>query len=331
MHLIIIDTAFPHLRHDMTIAHAQMEHTGTMPPIASLAPDVVVDMMMCYAKYLVDDGRTIDAADFIDTLIYDDEAGDVPPLYSAWLWLAHMMLLMDGGNYTLALSSAENALHQLADITGKKSDDFLAILDALLYNLAIVHHNTGEDARAVKELTKSQQLCERLARKNQERFSPMLMHLVEASTAVIKSRSKQLSVLAYYQSETERYTRQLENSEGNDLREGMSHLVDALKNEGDIMLNMGNARNAVKYYTKALRYLKRMHDQLGERELRISIGLARALLRIINRRAAAEQLLNSLLPLARKLQASNEVIEIENLLSNKNRNVNIMTLLKSIF
>jgi tetratricopeptide (TPR) repeat protein len=159
----------------------------------------------------------------------------------------------------------------------------------------------------------------------------MLMHLVEASTAVIKSRSKQLSVLAYYQSETERYTRQLENSEGNDLREGMSHLVDALKNEGDIMLNMGNARNAVKYYTKALRYLKRMHDQLGERELRISIGLARALLRIINRRAAAEQLLNSLLPLARKLQASNEVIEIENLLSNKNRNVNIMTLLKSIF
>ena len=103
----------------------------------------------------------------------------------------------------------------------------------------------------------------------------MLMHLVEASTAVIKSRSKQLSVLAYYQSETERYTRQLENSEGNDLREGMSHLVDALKNEGDIMLNMGNARNAVKYYTKALRYLKRMNDRLGERELRISIGLAR--------------------------------------------------------
>lgn len=74
-----------------------------------------------------------------------------------------------------------------------------------------------------------------------------------------------------------------------------------------------------------------MNDRLGERELRISIGLARALLRIINRRAAAEQLLNSLLPLARKLQASNEVIEIENLLSNKNRNVNIMTLLKSIF
>ena len=130
---------------------------------------------------------------------------------------------------------------------------------------------------------------------------------------------------------SKRYTRQLENSEGNDLREGMSHLVDALKNEGDIMLNMGNARNAVKYYTKALRYLKRMNDRLGERELRISIGLARALLRIINRRAAAEQLLNSLLPLARKLQASNEVIEIENLLSNKNRNVNIMTLLKSIF
>ena len=50
-----------------------------------------------------------------------------------------------------------------------------------------------------------------------------------------------------------------------------------------------------------------------------------------NRRESAEQLLQSLQPLAKKLNATNEIIEIENLLNNKNKNTNIMTLLKGIF
>ena len=44
-----------------------------------------------------------------------------------------------------------------------------------------------------------------------------------------------------------------------------------------------------------------------------------------------EQLLQSLQPLAKKLNATNELIEIENLLNNKNKNTNIMSLLKGIF
>ena len=97
------------------------------------------------------------------------------------------------------------------------------------------------------------------------------------------------------------------------------------------MLEMGNGRNAVKYYTKALRYQKKLGEKMGERELRLSIGLAKALMRLINRRAAAEQLLRSLLPLAQRLNATAEEHEIQNLLNNKNKNMNIMTLLKSIF
>ena len=97
------------------------------------------------------------------------------------------------------------------------------------------------------------------------------------------------------------------------------------------MLEMGNSRNAVKYYTKALRYQKKLNVAMGERELQLSIGLSKALMRLINRRAAAEQLLTSLLPLARRLGASREVIEIENLLAGKSKNFNIMSLLKGIF
>jgi glycerophosphoryl diester phosphodiesterase len=97
------------------------------------------------------------------------------------------------------------------------------------------------------------------------------------------------------------------------------------------MLEMGNSRNAVKYYTKALRYQKKLGEKMGLRDLQLSIGLAKALMRLINRRTAAEQLLRSLLPLAQRLEATAEAHEIQDLLNNKNKNVNIMTLLKSIF
>ena len=69
---------------------------------------------------------------------------------------------------------------------------------------------------------------------------------------------------------------------------------------------------------------------MGERELTLSIALAKALIRLVNRRAAAEQLLNSLLPLAQRLQATKEITEIEQLLNNRNKNHNIMTMLKGI-
>ena len=69
---------------------------------------------------------------------------------------------------------------------------------------------------------------------------------------------------------------------------------------------------------------------MGHKELVLSIGLAKALIRLANRRDAAEQLLNSLLPLAQRINATDEIAEIEQLLNNKNKNINIMTLLKGL-
>jgi len=96
------------------------------------------------------------------------------------------------------------------------------------------------------------------------------------------------------------------------------------------MLDVGNSRNAVKYFTKALRYQKKLGGKPGKKELRLSIGLSKSLMRLVNRRASAEKLLQSLLPLARQLKAYDEVIVIENLLNQTGRNSSIMSLLKSL-
>ncbi len=330
---LLTNFTFPHLNNDMTLAQAQINRTAAMPAIDGLAPDVVLDMYMTYAEFLIADHRTTQAAQLIDNLLYDDETSPaMPPLYNTWLWVMRMTLLIADESWALALGSAENALQQLASIKGKKSEDFMALLVAILYNLAMVHNATGDNSRASKELTKAQQLLERLCKKNEQRFSAMLLYAVDASTDIISSRTKQMNVLAHYQAIIDANTLKLsERGTESETRQALNELVDSLRKEGEIMLQMGNGRNAVKYYTKALRYQKKLNEPLGMRDLTLSIGLARALMRLINRRAAAEQLLTSLLPLARKLGASNEVIEIENLLSNKTRNFNIMTLLKGIF
>ena len=332
MNSLPITIALPHLKNDMTIARAQMATSGTMPSSKGLESDIVIEMQMCYVEYLINNKRDMEAEQVIEEFIYDDERmQQLPELYSAWLWLARMALLIDSGNPSLSLGAAENALLVLSDHQGKKTEDFNAIVAALLYNLALAHHDMGDNSRAAKELTKAQQLLERLTKRNEARFSAMLLMAVEASTEVIKSKTKQMNVLAHYQSASELYMSELNSGDANATRTAMSNLVDTLGKEGDIMLEMGNGRNAVKYYTKALRYQKKLGEKMGERDLRLSIGLAKALMRLINRRAAAEQLLRSLLPLAKRLDATAEANEIQELLNNKNKNVNIMTLLKSIF
>lgn len=332
MNPLPVSVALPHFKNDMTIARAQMAVSQTMPPSKGLDQNIVTEMQISYAEYLIANKRDLEAEQVIEGFIYDDERMmELPELYAAWLWLARMALLIDSGNPSLSLGAAENALLVLSNHQGKKTEDFNAIVAAIIYNLAIAHHDMGDNSRASKELTKAQQLLERLAKRNEARFSALLLMAVEASTEVIKSKTKQMNVLAHYQSASELYMSELNSGDANETRTAMSNLVDTLGKQGDIMLEMGNSRNAVKYYTKALRYQKKLGEKMGHRELVLSIGLAKALMRLINRRAAAEQLLRSLLPLAQRLDATAEANEIQDLLNNKNKNVNIMTLLKSIF
>lgn len=332
MTALSISVAMPQLKNDMTIARAQMATSGTIPPSKGLDDSIVTEMQMCYAEYLIKSKRDLEAEQVIEEFIYDDERmQDLPELYAAWLWLARMALLIGSGNPSLSLGAAENTLLVLSTHQGKKTEDFNAIVASLLFNLALAHHDMGDNSRAAKELTKAQQILERLTKRNEARFSALLLKAVEASTEVIKSKTKQMNVLTHYQSASELYMSELNSGDANATRTAMSNLIDTLGKEGDIMLEMGNSRNAVKYYTKALRYQKKLGDRLGLRDLRLSIGLAKALMRLINRRAAAEQLLRSLLPLAQRLEATAEEHEIQDLLNNKNKNMNIMTLLKSIF
>lgn len=328
---LLLDSSFPKLVNDITVAKAQIDQLNKMPDFDAMSREMMLEVKLWHVYYLITNDHSGDAAPMIDTLVFDESYSDMPHLYVSWLWLARMTIFISNSDFMLALGAAENALLQLVEITNKKKEDFLAILASLLYNLASVHNSIGDGARAKKELTKCQKLFERLVKKNERRFSPMLLYAVEASTSIIISKTQQMNVLKHYDDEVKLYTSMLNNGDSKKTREALINLVNSLKKEGDIMLEMGNGRNAAKYYTKALRYQKKVSTHMGHKELVLSIGLAKALNKLANRRDSAEQLLQSLHPLAKRLNATNELIEIENLLNNKNKNTNIMTLLKSIF
>jgi len=328
---LLIDASFPKLGSDITVAKAQISTIGKQPDLEGLSREAVLEVHLWQVLYFINNGRSAEAAPLIDTLVFDESYSDMPALYVSWLWLARMSIFVANSDFMLALGAAENALTQMVDITNKKKEDFLAILASLLYNLAAVHNSLGDSARAKKELTKCQKLFERLVKKNERRFSPMLLYAIEASTSILTSKAQQMEVLKHYDDEVKLYTGMLNNGDSKRTREALINLVNSLKKEGDIMLEMGNGRNAAKYYTKALRYQKKVSTHMGHKELVLSIGLAKALNKVVNRRESAEQLLESLQPLAKRLNATNELIEIENMLNNKNKNTNIMSLLKSIF
>ena len=332
MKRLLIDATLPHLATDITSLQHQAQAQGEMPDVSQLPQQQALEAQVWWAKWLMTHSREAEAASFIDEIVFREDADELPVLLHSWLWLARMSLFISSDDWMLALGSAENLLQVITSVTNKRGEDFLAQLAGLLYNLAYIHNQTGDNNRAVKELTKAQKLYERLVKRNNARFSAMLINSVEASTTIFKSRLKQMNVLAHYQSMTELYTEQVNKKDKNaeQTRVAITNLVESLKNEGDTMLTLGNARAAVKYYTKALRYQKKINQQMGYRELTLSIALARALLRLSNRRTAAEQLLNSLLPLAQRLDAVQEIEQINQLLSNRNKNNRIMTLLKGM-
>ena len=119
-----------------------------------------------------------------------------------------------------------------------------------------VQHEANKQAlkriEALKESDpdKAQKLLEKLAKKDKMRFGASIVNAIEASTTIFNSRLKQMNILAHYQITTDLYLDKAHKG----VTQAIYDLVESLQNEGDLHLKIGNYRDAVKYYTKALRY-----------------------------------------------------------------------------
>ena len=318
------EMAFPALGSDIEQWKEQIIETGTLP-MELMEGEQSNDVRRWYILYLLSEGLIEEAKNSLATI---NRNGYVGTLGGAWLSLADMTVGIELNELSEALLAGEEALKRLAEVEEDRSNpDFIAIVAGVIYNLAMVHHAVGEIVRAEKELLKAQKLFEKLAKKDKQRFGTSIVNAIEASTTIFNSRLKQMNVLAHYQVATDLYLDKAHKG----ITQALNDLVDSLQKEGDLHLKIGNYRDAVKYYTKAIRYQKKVTTKMGERELRLSMNLGRALLQIKNRQSTGEQLLKSLLPLAERLDAVSEKNEIQALLEHKGKSFDFLSFVNKWF
>lgn len=198
-----------------------------------------------------------------------------------------------------ANNSAAATLTLLSQEPRRKDEPFLSILAALLYDIALMHRDREQNKQAERAIEKSMKLFERLAKVNPSRYgSPHLLAL-NASTEIYKSTAKQTKILADHQAAANTYMRML--SEGTE--DAAIRLTETLIAEGRTLVKMNKHREAIQYFTRAMKYLSKIDPEFSRMHLELSIDLGQALLTQKGTREKGIHLLNTMLYKANKINA----------------------------
>ncbi|MCM1164235.1 MAG: hypothetical protein NC339_08315 [Muribaculaceae bacterium] len=258
----------------------------------------------------------------------DSESDSLTDLRATIMQIITALYVSVGNLDKAAASAAASTLNMLARRPRRKDTPFMEMLALTLYDLAMLHSSTGEYKQAERELEKAVKLLERLAKSDAERYAPALVTALGAATTVYHNRVTQAELLARYQEATSNYTRMV--SEG--IAEAAGQLVDSLISEGDTLARMGRHREAIQYYTRALKYMQRLEPEFSERQLRVSIALGESMLRIGPMRDKAIHLLNTMLHKALKINQPAHHRHISELLATvKAPGLDILSLWHKIF
>lgn len=198
-----------------------------------------------------------------------------------------------------AATAAASTLNLLARSPKRKDQPFLEILASTLYDIAVLHSSNGEYKQAERELEKSIKVFERMARTAPSRYAATVVAALGAATNVYRNRVAQAELLAHYQAATTEYTRMV--SAG--MTDATDRLAESLTNEGDTLARMGRHREAIQYYTRALKYLQRLEPEFTVRQLEVSVALGESMLRVAAMRDKAVHLLNTMLHKALRINA----------------------------
>lgn len=227
-----------------------------------------------------------------------------------------------------ALKAAASTLTLMAQEPRRKDEAFLSVLASLLYDIALIHNARDESKQAERAIEKSMKIFERLARLNAARYGSAHLSALNASTQIYKSRIKQSKTLAEHQMATNTYLRQL--NEG--IEEAGLRLVDSLAAEGRTLAKMGKHREAIQYFSRALKTLTKISPEFNLQQLELSIDLGQSLLTIKASREKGIHLLNTMLYKANKISADDQhrrIVEI--LLNAKNPDMDIFGFWHKLF
>lgn len=232
------------------------------------------------------------------------------------------------GDTDQAAFAAARALHLLAARPKRKDAAFLVTLGSLLYDIARLHSIQGEHKQASREIEKAVRIFERLAKSDPGRFAAPHLAALDAATTVYANRRNQAELLENYQRATSEYQKLVEAG----VEDAPLRLAESLALEADTLARMGKHREAMQYYTRALKYLTSASPEFGLTHLRLSIALGEQMLKVGNMRDKGVHLLNTMLHKATKCNALDEHRRIvDTLYHAKSGSLDILSLWHKMF
>ena len=256
-----------------------------------------------------------------------EEQGHLLDIHAALMQILTAVHIYNGAIED-ARRAAAATLNLLSMEARRKDEPFLLTLAALLYDLALVHNSRSEYKQAERDIEKSMHIFERLPRLNPDRYGPAHMMSVNAATQIYRSRERQTAALANAHEATAAYlTDAAAGVEG-----AAMLLIDSLAQEGRTLAKMSRQREAVQYFTRALKYLAKLQPDFGLQHLELSIDLGEALLEVKATREKGVHLLNTMLHKATKLNADDQHRRIVEILYNaKHGSIDILSFWHKLF
>ena len=200
--------------------------------------------------------------------------------------------LIEAEKYMEALERTISALQRLKDFADHENEEFKALLVALIFDLAEIHYELKDFKRSEKELDALFKVLDPLVVRNPDRFGRLNILAMELSTRILRSKKKTIDMLARQQMHVDALTEKVNAGIGS----ATDRLVDSLCNVGRLLASSGDYREAMKFFSEAIRISKKRTGKVNKKEIKMTVEMAEIMIRVKSMRPRAERLLDAVLP-----------------------------------
>lgn len=205
--------------------------------------------------------------------------------------------------YMDALERIFAAMKSLRDFPDYEQKEFREVMVVLLFDLAEVHFYLKDYKQSEKELESLFKILDGMLKKDAERFGPLHILAMELSTRILRSRKKVLDLLVKQKINAD----QLYEKVNSGVVAATDKLVESLRKVGQLLASAGDYREALKFYSEAIKFSKKRTGRVSRREVKLTIEMAEIMMRVRVMRPRARQLLEAILKHAIAL----ETVELE--------------------
>ncbi len=211
--------------------------------------------------------------------------------------------LADEQRYMDALERTIEALRTLREFSDYENTEFRAQLSVLLYDLAELYFALDDFKQSERLLDILFKILDPLVKNDSERFGPAHILAMELSTRILRSRKKTVDLLAKQQLVTSLLYEKVNSG----VVAATDKLVESLRKVAGLLGAAGDYKASLKFYAEAIKFSKRRSGRVTRKEVKMTIEMAKIMMRIHHMRARAKHLLNAVLHHAIAL----ETVELE--------------------